>query len=793
MRSEWGWAGPNGWLIAGAIDGGVTRLAESRRSADGASWRVFLSSTSELRDYPQARSYVAAAERAIAACGHVVVDMSDFGAADALPAKLCVERVQGCDVYVGLLGTRYGSPVRDMPDVSYPELEFGTSTEAGLERLVFLLDTEAADVGIPLARLIDREFGARQDAFRRRVLDNGLVTHAFADPATLGQLVERSLRDLAGRPGPSGGQLVRTPAIVVTGEIPQEPPGFQPRADLMAALDASGPGSRVQVVNALTGMRGVGKTQLAAEYARTKLAEGWRLVAWVNAEDQGTVLRGLSEVASALGLAAGTVDMQAAARAVRNRLETDGERCLVVFDNATDPNMLRPFLPAAGIARVIITSNLQAVASLGSEVPVDVFTEPGALTFLAARTGLSDAAGARALAVELGYLPLALAQAAAVLARQHLSYGAYLERLRRLPVAELLAAEEAGQYPHGAAAAVLLSLEAVRSGDQTNVCGALMELVSVLSAPGVPRVLLHAAGQAGALGEQEQTGGIAGVVDEALGRLAGSSLLTFSLDGGTVTAHRLVTRVIREWLAGQGRLTAVREAAVTLLGSWAGSLRGEWRDRLARRNLVEQIMAMAETTALLPERTDGQLTQDILALRSLAVAVLIDLGDNAAQAILAAETLLPDQERLLGPDHPSVLASRGNLAIAYRAAGRAAEAIALHERTAADRERILGPDHPDTMNSRNNLGNAYRAVGRSVEAAALHERTAADRDRILGPDHPDTADSSNNLANAYRAAGRIDEAVPLYERTLAHRERILGPDHPDVQRFRNGLAAVRGS
>ena len=436
---------------------------------------------------------------------------------------------------------------------------------------------------------------------------------------------------------------------------------------------------------------------------------------------------------------------------------------------------------------MIITSNQQATASMGSDVPVDVFTNSEALTFLAARTGRPDAADAQDLAAELGCLPLALAQAAATITAQHLSYSTYLDRLRHVRVGDLLRRETGSYYPRGVAEAVLLSLEAVRSGDETKVCGPLMELVSVLSAAGVPRVLLHAADQAGALSEPEQTGRITEAVDEALGRLAGSSLVTFSLEGETVTAHRLVTRVIREWLAGQGRLDAVCGAAVTLLEAWAESLRSGWRDRLARRNLVEQIMAVAEAGARFPEETD-RLTLEILALRGLAVSFLIDLGDNVAQAISAAETLLPDYERILGPDHPSVLASRGNLAIAYRAGGRAAEAVTLHERTLADRERILGPEHSDTMSSRNGLANAYRAGGRAAEAVTLHERTVVDRERVLGPEHPDTMSSRNNLANALQDIGRTDEAITLHERTLADRERILGPDHPDTVDSRNNLA-----
>src|SRR3954452_11629927 len=157
-------------------------------AGEGPRWRVFVSHTKELREYPRGSSYVAAVGRAIAAAGHVIVDMADFPAASLPPAQLCIDRVQGCEVYVGLLGTRYGSPVPDRPEMSYTELEFDTATQAALDRLVFLLDTEADNLCIPLSQLIDRDFGSRQDAFRRRVRESGLTTRSFANPDQLARL-----------------------------------------------------------------------------------------------------------------------------------------------------------------------------------------------------------------------------------------------------------------------------------------------------------------------------------------------------------------------------------------------------------------------------------------------------------------------------------------------------------------------------------------------------------------------------------------------------------------------------
>src|SRR5580658_4775303 len=148
--------------------------------------RVFLSHTSEMRQFPVVRSFVAAAEAAVARAGDAVTDMAYFAAREGKPADYCRRQVGECDVYVGLIGLRYGSPVQDQPEVSYTELEFEAATDAGVPRLLFLLDEEAA-LPIPAARLLDRnpDLQARQRAFRERLPQAGLVVAMVTSPLDL--------------------------------------------------------------------------------------------------------------------------------------------------------------------------------------------------------------------------------------------------------------------------------------------------------------------------------------------------------------------------------------------------------------------------------------------------------------------------------------------------------------------------------------------------------------------------------------------------------------------------------
>jgi tetratricopeptide (TPR) repeat protein len=570
---------------------------------------------------------------------------------------------------------------------------------------------------------------------------------------------------------------------VVVGDVPAQRPGFLPRPALLAQLNQLD--ERVPVVHVLTGPQGAGKSQLAAAYARARLAADWRLVAWVNAENPASLLAGLAAAADAAGLSGGGSGRSPAdvSLALRHWLEADGDRCLLVFDDAEDPGVLRSFLPVRGRARVVITAADEAVADLGSQIKVDVFSAEEALALLNGRTGLGDEAGATAVAAELGYMPLALDQAAAVIAGQYMGYEAYLGRLRTSPSSDPPAG--AGEsYPPAVAEAISLSVEAFRLAGQAGVSAGVLEVMAVLAGIGVRRELLHAAGEAGALASDGRRVAAA-VVDHVLEELAEQALLTFTIDGQSVIMHRLVARVIRAGLVRGDRLALVCRAAASVLESRAEALAGS-QERPAVRDIPEHVAALLDNAG----DADEELTRVLLHLRFWALYHLIELGDSALRAIALGEPLIADLDRVLGPDHPDSLNARNSLAAAYQAAGRTDEAIPLFEQTLVARVRLLGPDHPDALTSQNNLAATYQAAGRAVEAILMFRLTLAARERLLGADHPGTLNSCGNLAAAYRDAGRTAEAIPLFVQTVAGRERLLGPDHPDTLRSQSSLAAV---
>ncbi|MFE2282785.1 tetratricopeptide repeat protein [Streptomyces sp. NPDC059443] len=568
----------------------------------------------------------------------------------------------------------------------------------------------------------------------------------------------------------------------------------------------------------LSGMGGVGKTQLAAARARTAWQAGeLDLLVWVTASARTAIVDAYAQAAVRL-LGADPADPDTAAARLLAWLEpAPGERphrWMIVLDDLADPADLRGLWPPRSpCGRTLITTRRRDAALTGPgrrAVEVEVFSAAEAVAYLS--HGRTDPPGEiAALAGDLGYLPLALSQAAAYLHDAGLDCAAYRRLLadRARSLADLL--PEPGTLPDDqsvtVAAAWSLSIDRADALRPVGWARPVLQFLSMLDPNGIPAVLLPLDNTSGAL--------------RALHRLS----LVHHADG-QVRVHQLIQRAVRETLTAEEYGVLARGVAARLLAAWPDV------EREADTQLVQSLRANTAALAAHAEehlhRPDmhqvlfragsslgesGRISDAVEYYRQLAPTTRRHLGvdhpstllvrghlarwqgllGDVAGATLACVELQDDLARVLGADHPETLTIRANLTYWQASAGDLSGAIASLTRLRDDFERVLGPDHPTAIGARANLATLQGQAGDPAGAAASLEQVLAARTRVLGVDHPHTLSTRTNLATAWAEAGDLPRATLAYEQLLADSLRWLGPDHPRTLSSRGNLAMARGA
>ena len=573
-----------------------------------------------------------------------------------------------------------------------------------------------------------------------------------------------------------------SPTRIRFGSRPAIATGFVKRQEQDELFDAVF--ARAEPRTVLTGMRGSGKTQLAAAVAARCEEEGWPLVAWINAASRKEILAGLYELAPRIGIdAPKNIPLEVIVPRLLNQLRSaEAADRLFVFDNVVNPDDLRDLIPEGAGVRTLITTTrrLDGDGPGWLRLTVGAFEREQSIALLCKGTGDTHHEAADRIADALDDVPLAITQAAATAQQGGYALSGYLDRLSHHPLESRISPLEGDCYPDAVGTALLMAyeqaLEQLRTTrpQRERIAVSLLGALSLLAASGVPtHWLLRLDGNSDA-------------VHDTLSFLKSAAIFQESSDGDKTFIHWLQGHVYREtYLNDQKKLGEARTCAASVLsGIDVDRLENPEQRRHETHHLIEQLLSVTSqdySHSLYSEpQVSSKLAETLHYATSLGMSQLaLCLTDSVTRACDA-----------LGPHHPDTLTSRNSLAGSYRDAGRLDKAIALYEQILEDSIRVLGLDHPRTLTSRFDLAGAYRASGRLEEAITLYEQVFSGRSRVLGPDHRSTLTARDHLADTYWEAGRLDEAITLKKQILADAMRIMGADSPGASAARNNLAAT---
>lgn len=564
----------------------------------------------------------------------------------------------------------------------------------------------------------------------------------------------------AGRLSRLGGSGPRRPgALPSIWNMPARNPGFTGRDGLLMAVRESLLGSDRAVVQALHGMGGVGKTQLAVEYAH-RFAGGYDLVWWITAERAALIGEQFAALADALGCARPGAGQAAIRQAVLAVLR-ERDRALLVFDNADSPEELADWLPG-GRGHVLITTRTHGWAEIAAPVEVDVLARAESVAILRSRVPDLPAGDAGRVAAALGDLPLAIAQAAGYMADTGIPDEEYTDLLAAR-AAEILDQARPSSYPQSLAAVTQLAFDRLTTEDPAT--GELAELCAFMAPEPIPAHWFTRAAEdlLPALLAEKVADPVAW--RQVLARIGHHALVRVERNG--LQMHRLTQAIIRSHLPASTAIARRGQAEAIVAASHPGDERSpsSWP---GWARLLPHLLAMNPA-----DNSDARLR----AVAQAAAWYLVRRGDSRGGHDLAGQMYQRWRDRL-GPDDGDTLKAAVAYAYALREMGRYDEALELDQDALARYRRTLGDDDADTLSAAHNVGADLYELGSYREAAVLDKDILFRRRRILGDDHPDTLSSAGNLAGDLRGLGELLAARDLDEDNLARRRRILGDDHP---------------
>ena len=540
---------------------------------------------------------------------------------------------------------------------------------------------------------------------------------------------------------------------------------------------------------AISGAGGTGKTHLALEYAY-RHREEYHHVFWLQAATRDTLNAAYSDLAHLLNLPEkAEQDQWMLVEAVKRWL-AHHHNWLLILDHADDLPLSRNYLPATFDGHLLLTTRASTTGKLARRIKLKSLTLEESSHFLLRRCGmlneaseladipLRDVEAARAIASELGELPLALNLAGAYITETACGLSGYLERLqRKRSVAARPGNEDENQLGPVEKAVYVSYEKAVKAGSAT---ADLLRLCSFLAPDEIPEALFNTGASVLSKPLQKLINNPARL-NTALASLQKYALLERDPEILALAMPRDVQTTLRKMLAVDEE-KAWAEKTVRMVGSVFPLL--EIDDWEACQRLLPHTQMCAE----LIDRWNLELVEEAWLLHH-AGWYLHTRGEYAG-AQTYEEKALTIYRAVLGDEHPSTAMILNNLAITYEDRGKLKDAATLHQQALAIRRSTLGEKHVETANSLHSLALIYRKQGKLEDAASSHREALAIRQHLLGERHAETATSLTDLAMVYHDQGKLEEAFSLHQRALTIRRKTLGSKHAETIAILNSLASV---